>query len=198
VPRTILAALAAAVLLAACGRDNGGVVGGGTAPTSTTAAGGEGGIDPMTGASTTPVSVAPTAGAGVALLTDVRAARHEGFDRVVFEFAPTSAVPGYEVRYSERPVLEDGSGREVSVAGAFVVTVRMTPASGVDLSGAEARPTYTGPDRLRPGTPEVTEIVRTGDFEAQLTWAIGLADRVDFRVLALASPPRLVVDFRNH
>ena len=32
-----------------------------------------------------------------ALLTDVRAARHEGYDRVVFEFR--NAVPGYDVRY---------------------------------------------------------------------------------------------------
>jgi hypothetical protein len=199
VTRVIALAMALALLAGACGRDNGGVVGGGTADGApTTSAGGDGGIDTMEGASTAPVSVAPSAQAGVALLTDVRAARHEGFDRVVFEFSPESAVPGYEVRYVDRPVVEDGSGREVQVAGGFVVVVRMTPASGVDLSGADLRRTYTGPDRIRPGTPEVTELVRTGDFEAQLTWAIGLADRVDFRVLALAAPPRLVVDFRNH
>ena len=31
-----------------------------------------------------------------------------------------------------------------------------------------------------------------------LTWVAGLNDRVDFRVLTLQGPPRLVVDFRNH
>jgi hypothetical protein len=31
-----------------------------------------------------------------------------------------------------------------------------------------------------------------------LTWAIGLEERVDFRVLTLTHPARLVVDFRNH
>jgi hypothetical protein len=44
----------------------------------------------------------------------------------------------------------------------------------------------------------VREVVRTGDFEAVLSWAVGLDDRVDFRVLTLDGPPRLVVDFRNH
>jgi hypothetical protein len=37
-----------------------------------------------------------------------------------------------------------------------------------------------------------------GDFEANLLWAIGLADPVDFRVTELSDPPRLVVDARNH
>ena len=36
------------------------------------------------------------------------------------------------------------------------------------------------------------------DFEAVLIWAIGVDDRVDFRVTTLAGPPRLVVDLRNH
>jgi hypothetical protein len=45
----------------------------------------------------------------------------------------------------------------------------MQPASGVDLSGPGYVEVYTGPDRLDPGTPEVTEVVRTGDFEAVLT-----------------------------
>jgi hypothetical protein len=40
--------------------------------------------------------------------------------------------------------------------------------------------------------------VRTGDFEAVLSWAVGLGDRVDFRVGTLDDPARLVVDFRNH
>jgi hypothetical protein len=43
----------------------------------------------------------------------------------------------------------------------------------------------------------VRELVRTGDFEAVLTWAVGLGDKVDFRVLTLEDPPRLAVDFRN-
>jgi hypothetical protein len=44
----------------------------------------------------------------------------------------------------------------------------------------------------------VLELVRTGDFEAVLSWAIGLSGKVDFRVQTATSPTRLIVDFRNH
>ena len=116
--------------------------------------------------------------------------------RVVFEFR--NGVPGYDVRYADGPVLSDGAGEVVPVAGAAVLTVRMTPASGVDLSGPAYGQTYTGPKRFNPGTPEVTDVVQTGDFEAVLSWAVGVRDRVDFRVFTLNDPARVVVDVRNH
>ena len=153
------------------------------------------GIDPMDDASTDPVTV-PATNTETALLTDVRAARHEGYDRVVFEFG--NVLPGYDVRYVEKPVHQDASGLVVPVAGTYVVQVRMENALDADLTQEAAPLTYTGPQRFSPGTPEVVELVRTGGFEAVLTWVAGLNDRVDFRVLTLQGPPRLVVDFRNH
>lgn len=127
-------------------------------------------------------------------LTDVRTARHDGFDRVVLEFAGTAA-PGYRVAYVEPPITEDGSGAEVPVPGAAFLEVRAAPASGVDLSGDEPRETYTGPDRVAPTDGGVvTEVVRTGDFEGQLAWTIGLQQRVPFGVAVLEEPTRLVVD----
>ncbi len=153
------------------------------------------GIDPMDEASTDPVTV-PATNEETALLTDVRAARHEGYDRVVFEFG--NVLPGYDVRYVAKPVHADASGLVVPVAGTHVVQVRMENALDADLTQESAPPTYTGPQRFSPGTPEVVELVRTGGFEAVLTWVAGLNDRVDFRVLTLQGPPRLVVDFRNH
>ena len=72
----------------------------------------------------------------------------------------------------------------------------MEPASGFDLSVPEGEMVYTGPRRIAgEGTSVVREIVRTGDFEAVLTWAIGLDGRVPFRVLTLDDPARIVVDF---
>lgn len=197
-----LASLALASFAVACGDDDDPVVDT-SGPTTTSASSGNGstttaagGIDPMDDASTTPVSVAPAATDGHALLTDVRAARHEGFDRVVFEFA--NATPGYLVEYVAEPVHADGSGEEVAVDGEHVLLVRMENASGADLSKEEAPQTYTGPTRFDPGTPEVAELVRVGDFEGVLTWAIGVRDRVAFRVTTLGGPPRLIVDVQNH
>ncbi len=99
------------------------------------------------------------------------------------------------------PLKEDGSGKPVEVRGAAVVVVRMEPASGFDLNTAEGVLTYKGPKRIDgsgAGTSVVQELVRTGDFEAVLSWAIGLSDKVDFRVSNATSPSRLIVDFRNH
>ena len=89
------------------------------------------GIDPLDDAATTPVT-APATTTDTALLTDAKAARHEGYDRVVFVFR--NAVPGYDVRYVERPIVQDGSGDPVDVGGAYVLRVRMDNALDADLS----------------------------------------------------------------
>ena len=165
------------------------------ATTTSTVPAQTGGIDTMPGAGTT--SVTAPAQAKKALLAAIRIARHEGYDRVVFEFANT--LPGYTISYARPPFREDGSGKPIAVDGGAFVLVRMEPASGYDL--AHARLVYQGPGRIagaEHGTSIVREVVRTGDFEAVLGWVIGLEERVDFRVLRLDDPPRLVIDFRNH
>jgi hypothetical protein len=166
-----------------------------TSPGATTTSGG---IDMLEGAGTTPVGGKAQV-RETALLDRVDLARHEGYDRVVFQFR--NGLPGFRVAYAEPPLREDGSGKTVTVRGSYFVVVRMEPASGFDLGSGDGKLVYIGPRRLEgsdAGTPEVAELVRLGDFEAVLTWAIGLADRVDFRVTTLSDPARLVVDFRNH
>lgn len=154
------------------------------------------GIDPMDDAGTDPVSGTAQV-EGTALISEVAVARHEGYDRVVFTFE--NGRPGYQVGYVDGPLTEDGSGEPVAVEGSAYLQVRMEPASIADLSGEEYRPTYTGPSRIDADTPEVTEVVRTGDFEAVAHWVIGVTDPgVAFRVLTLSDPPRLVVDVQNH
>jgi len=153
---------------------------GATAAPSTTVASGFG---------TSEVAVAS---AKQGLLTAVRAAKQDGFDRVVFEFE--GAVPGYSVRYVDRPITEDGSGNPVEIKGDSVLQVRMEPASGADLSGAELRQTYKGPNRITPSTSAVTELVRTGDFEAVLTWVTGVKGKPGFRVDTTSGPPRLIIE----
>jgi hypothetical protein len=157
------------------------------------------GIDPLEGAGTTMV-VGTTTAKATALLERVAVGRHEGYDRVVFQFRG-EGLPGYRVSYMEPPLKEDGSGNPVDIAGNAFVVVRMEPASGFDLNTGEGELVYKGPRRIEgssSGTSIVKEVVRTGDFEAVLTWAIGLEEKVDFRVTTAASPARLIVDFRNH
>ena len=132
---------------------------------------------------TTPTSMASTA-SGVALLTDVQVAA----GAVTFTFR--DETPGYDVGYVDPPIRQDGSGDEIAVAGAAFLSVRMEPASGVDMSGERFEETYTGPERI-PGAGVVAEIVRTGDFEANATWVIGLDARRPYRVEAAASMLRV-------
>lgn len=138
---------------------------------------------------------APGDGSGTALLKAVRIGRNPGFERIVFEFAGTS-TPGYRVQWVDGPITADGSGEVVQVNGKAHLEMVMQPASGVDLSAPDLIVTYTGPDRIpTTGKTElITDLVRTGDFEAVLSWAAGTTERVPFRVLTLHSPTRIVVD----
>jgi hypothetical protein len=150
--------------------------------------------DPLAGAGTTVVVGTSTANA-TSLLERVAVGHHEAYDRVVFQFRD-AGLPGYRVEYVQPPLKEDGSGEPVDVAGNAFVVVRMEPASGFDLNTGEGELVYKGPKRI-PGTGVVKEVVRTGDFEAVLSWAIGLEAKVPFLVTTTASPSRLIVDFRN-
>lgn len=194
----VAALIASLVTLGACGEDGSDGAGDTTttgvpsttagptsssAPTSAPASG--------IGGSTSPTST--PAVAGPAHLTAVRVARQDRFDRVVFEF--DAGPPGYRVAYVQRPVTEDGSGREVTVEGAAVLEVRLKQASTARLSGENVVPTYTGPRRFRPvGTPAVAELVVTGDFEGVLTWTVGVRRRAPVKVTTLTGPSRVVVD----
>lgn len=134
---------------------------------------------------------------GTILLEAVRLATQDGFDRLVFEFSG-DATPEFVARYVEPPVTEDGSGEPVDVAGTAYLSLTMLGASGVDMSGPEFRQVYTGPDRLTaPGLGAVQEVVETGDFEATLTWVLGVDARRPFTVRPMAGPGRLVVDVRT-
>ena len=197
----LLLALAALAAAAGCGKSSSDqteppATGSTTATAPTTTAEG---IDPLEGAGTT-IVVGTTTAKAIALLERVAVGRHEGYDRVVFQFRG-EGVPAYRVQYMEPPLKEDGSGNPVDVAGNAFVVVRMEPASGFDLNTGEGTLVYKGPKRIdgsAAGTSVVQEVVRTGDFEAVLSWAIGLEAKVDFRVTTAASPSRLIVDFRNH
>ena len=193
----------AALLLAVAGCGGYGDDEAATPSTTSSPAGSGNGIDPLEGASTNPASgpvqTVTGPGSATALLESVDLGRHEGYDRVVFRFR--NIVPGYRVEYVDTPLREDGSGAVVNVDGNAFVSVRMEPASGFDLNTGEGVQVYKGRRRVSgadAGTSVVREVVRTGDFEAVLTWAVGLSDPVDFKAHTLQDPPRLVVDFRNH
>ena len=158
-------ALVAALLFAACG-------GNGSSASDC----------PPAGAGTELRQTASEVGA-VTYLTGVTAEPARCGDRLVFEFR--EGVPGARVEYMprERALVEDGSGERLEADGEAFLVVRLDPAATAESHGDELEFTYTGPRRIRPDEATyVQDVVKTGDFEAVVTWAIGLSDERPFRV----------------
>lgn len=148
--------------------------------------------EPLPPAATTDVEIAPSG--EMAHLTAVRLTAHDRLDRLELEFA--DRLPGSTIGYRPLPAHEDASGFEIPLPGATaVVTISMSPATAAGWGGGAT--TYGGPSRLREQTAAVTEVRSAGDFEAVLTWVVGLRTVVPFSVRTLADPPRVVVDFRH-
>lgn len=103
-------------------------------------------------------------------------------------------VPGYDVRYVSAPIRIDPSDRIVAVKGTHFLRIRLEPASGVDLTSSPVKRTYRGPTRVSGNTTAVKEAVLTGDFEAVMSWVLGVDGKRPFVVTSLTSPSRVVVD----
>ena len=153
-------------------------------------------VGPSPSAGATPVACPAQTGGSTAFqaqITAVRAAHNPGFDRVVFEFGPstvgTYGLPPWSLSVATQFV--GTSGRQVPVDGNAFLSMRLSNASTVDP--ATGTQTFTQTD-LRPGLPLVREVKLIDDFERVTSWGLGLERLVCAKVSQLASPIRLVVD----
>lgn len=140
----------------------------------------------------------------IAQLVDVRIGTHDGYDRVVFEFAAPKGdgaryfgLPQYEIHSARPPISEDPSGEPMSVDGTRFATVVFHGGTGVEFDDSEKgyTITYTGPREFRPGYPALAEASQQGDFEATLSWVFGLNSASCWKVHELKDPVRLAIDF---
>jgi hypothetical protein len=120
----------------------------------------------------------------------VRVGRHDCYERVVVDLNGPDAV-GYAVRYV--PVVrEDGSGTPRPVAGkAALELVVGAPALGLDDQGhqpgnvlAEPGADFFTAGQLA-GWRSLREVRYAGSFEGQTTIAVGVRERVPFRVFTV-------------
>ena len=115
-------------------------------------------------------------------------------EKVEFRFEPEGDpgdAPQYFVGYTDQ-LVADGEGAPVDVEGEAFVSISFM-ARGVDLSGEEFEPIYTGPTEFAPGFSTVLEVEQTGDFEGLVSWGIGLSSRACFVVEA--RPDRIILEF---
>jgi hypothetical protein len=134
------------------------------------------------------------AGRGPVAVTDVRFGYHDGFDRVVFDLAGPGRA-GWQVRYVDSPVRQQGSGNVVPLAGDGQLQVVLT---GISMPGDVGGLHYDGPDRPALGRRGVVEDLFVGNlFEGRFATWIGTASPERFRVFALDAPQRVVVDIAH-
>jgi hypothetical protein len=128
---------------------------------------------PVEQVDTNPMSGGPSARTEDAALVNVRIQTSACVDEVAFTFR---GAPDWTVEYRSAPIMLQPQGEPVDVEGAAFLVVRF------DHSDA-GRAGYTGPQQLFAGRlSHVTEVRLTEDFEAVLTWVIGLDARVPFGV----------------
>jgi hypothetical protein len=136
-------------------------------------------------------AAAPAGAQSTPTLVAVRAGRHAGFDRVVFEFR--GGVPATRrIRYVDQ-LTEDASGKPVSLAGGADLEVVFDGANAHDGGG---RPTVS-PRRFSPGFTALKEVAQTGDFEAVVSYGLGVDRQRPFKVSTLGGPSRLVIDIQT-
>lgn len=133
----------------------------------------------------------PSNGAALTV-TGVRAAAHDGYDRVVLDLGGTGA-PGWRVGYVDKAV-DDPSGQPVQVQGAGILQVVIT---GTGYPADTGQTEWHG-SPLHPGLPVVQEVQVRGVFEGQTQAFLGVARAgAPFRVFALTAPARLVIDVQR-
>ena len=123
-------------------------------------------------------------------VSDIRVARQDGFDRVVFEVGGTG-TPGWDVRYVDA-ASSQGSGKPVDVAGDAVLQVTLTGAGYPYDTGVEEY-AASGPLSAA-GTEVVTEVVYDATFEGTSVAFVGTTGQAPFRVYLLENPTRVVLD----
>jgi len=111
------------------------------------------------------------------------------FDRLSFTF--TTGFPGYRFGYAAT-LVADGSGQRVPLAGRAVLRIVFTPAQAHDDAGA---PTIASQPPARLDLPRVVAYAPAGDFEAVLTYGLGVtwpAGQADPRIPVRVSEVEIV------
>lgn len=122
-------------------------------------------------------------------LKDVRAGRHDAYDRVVFEYEG-SGTPSYLAGYVETPQ-QQASGNYLQIPGNAHLEVIIQGTAGDMLRTNEAI-TQIGSKGVAAGN--VVDVNLASIFEADSQFFIGMDSQRGFNIFTLENPTRVVVD----
>lgn len=121
-------------------------------------------------------------------LTGIRAATHEGFTRVVLEFAG-KGTPGVRSAAWTDEAVEQGRGLPIQVEGQSVLDLVI---DGTPMTATETP--YPGGTHTRAGD---LDVVSDGTFEDNTHVVIGSPTTRQFQIGFLSDPVRMVIDIRD-
>ncbi len=134
---------------------------------------------------------------GGGTLDDVRAGRHECYDRLVLDLDGIDASDvSYDVRYVGQ-VVRDGSGTPVPLRGGADLQVVVHTPAHTDGGTATYDPRVDAEAVGVTGYSTFRQVAWAGSFEGSSTVGLGVRARLPFRVVVLDGPgdgSRLVVD----
>src|ERR1700674_3476470 len=123
-----------------------------------------------------------------ATVSALRIAHHDGYDRLVIDFATSNTMPQYQLtQQATSHFVRDASGQPVTLDGT----------AGLRLVLRNADITPGVPNDLKPELPAIREVAQIGNFERVVSYGVGLATPACFRVLELSGPTRLVIDVQT-
>lgn len=121
-------------------------------------------------------------------LTGMRAARHEGFARVVLEFSGEGTPGVWRAAWTEEAV-EQGRGLPIQVEGEAVLDLFI---DGTPMTASES--SYPSGTHTRAGD---LDVVSDGAFEDNTHVVIGAPTARQFQIGFLSDPVRMVIDIRD-
>ena len=122
------------------------------------------------------------------VLTGIRAARHEGFTRVVLEFSGEGTPGVWSAAWTDEAV-EQGRGLPIQVEGEAVLDLVI---DGTPMTASENP--YPSGTHTRAGD---LDVVSDGTFEDNTHVVIGAPTSRQFQIGFLSDPVRMVVDIRD-
>jgi hypothetical protein len=137
----------------------------------------------------------PHSTSDAAYIKVVRAAKQNGFDRVVFEFE--GAFPNYRIEYLQSRLYDTEAGRQHirQPGNVFLqVTFFVIPTGDEQLKFTKAKDFVPKGSLKMPSLQSVKDKIL---FEGYYDFLMGVSARKPYRVTELSNPARLAIDFKH-
>ncbi|WRS29288.1 hypothetical protein U6G28_07060 [Actinomycetaceae bacterium MB13-C1-2] len=126
-----------------------------------------------------------------ALVTGMRLAEHDDFDRIVIDLQGDTSV-GWTTRWTDNPV-EEGRGEPLVISGNEFLDIAIT---GTRIPETDEDWSLVYDDFSAKATGEISAIY-DGTYEGRSHVVIGMTQKAPYRIFQLSNPSRVVIDIQR-